>query len=458
MLTITARLTFWYLAVFGSIIVVIAIVTYTARDSWESDVVDTELQNYATYLVERSKLDSVDGPAGFRKLQQVAADADLRYRSMSFMLVTSDTALFEDTLFTGVDPIFKSPSARFMIGSDYETTSFQGTDYRAYIQPLSGTGGAGSLVLVASLAPLKERLGRLRTLFFIIIPVSLIVASAGGWFMARRALQPVAEITNAAALISSTSLHQRVPVGTMRDELSHLAITFNDMIARLEHNFNSQRRFVADASHDLRTPLTIVQAELELILHRQTIDPETREGVERAASEIDRLNRLANDLLLLAKVDAQQLHTLREPIRLDELIVESVRQLSTLASKKSVGLRVTIDDAVEIIGDPHMLARAFTNVLDNAIKYTPPGGVVHVSLILSNGVASIYVNDTGVGIEAADLAKVFERFYRADRSRTTAGSGLGLAIARAIVDALGGYLTITSRVGVGTSVQIAFPH
>lgn len=460
MLTITARLTFWYLAVFGTIIVVIAVVTYTARDSWESNVIDSELRYYAGNLVGKSvREDAGLGPAGFfAQLRHVAEQSDLRYRSMGFLLVTPRDIFFEDTILGEISP------SHFAFQGDisgehayYRTLTLNGSDYRTFTMKVpDSVVRASHLVVFASLEPLAERLGRLRSLFLIIVPAALLVASAGGWFMARRALSPVTEITDAAAIISSTSLHQRVPVGKTRDELAHLAVTFNDMITRLETTFSAQRRFVADASHDIRTPLTIIQAEMELILKRDDIDRKTREALERVAGEVERLNRLAGDLLLLAKVDAQQLSTLKQPVRVDELIVECVRHMRALAEKKKVAMRVTIDDPVEIIGDPHMLQRALTNVLDNAIKYTQNGGVVSVSLAVDRESATIKVRDSGEGIREEELAKVFERFYRGDRSRSTSGSGLGLAITRAIVDTLGGHLTISSKLGVGTEVRIGF--
>ena len=456
MLTITARLTFWYLAVFGSIIIVIAVVTYTARDSWESNVVDNELRHYAGNLVARS-LNGKNDPADFfAQLRGAAEQSDLRYRSMGFLLATERQVYFEDTLLGEISPMqFAPPPGVEGDAPRYRTLTLHGSSYRSFSMkvPDSIVKDAHLMVFV-SLEPLEERLGRLRILFLIIVPAALLVASAGGWFIARRALSPVTEMTNAAALISSRNFHQRVPVGRTRDELAHLAVTFNDMITRLETTFRGQRRFVADASHDLRTPLTIIQAEVELILKRDDIDAETREALMRVAGEVERLNRLAGDLLLLAKVDAQQLSTLKQPVRLDELIVECVRQLRTLAEKKSVMMRVMIDDPVEVVGDPHMLQRALTNILDNAIKYTPDGGVVLVSLTARGGRATIEIRDNGEGIGEEEISKVFERFYRGDRSRSTSGSGLGLAIAHAIIDAVGGNLSISSQLGMGTAVRI----
>lgn len=230
------------------------------------------------------------------------------------------------------------------------------------------------------------------------------------------------------------------------------------VMARLEEAHKVQKRFVADASHDLRTPLTVVQAEVDLILQQKGLPAETRRSLLRVAAETKRLNSISNDLLLLATLDARSDESeVRTLERLDELLLEAVANLATLAQEKRLAWSIQIDEPIELLCDPSSLDRAITNVLDNAIKYSPDDSVVTVTLERRDGMALVTVADGGMGIPSEDLPKIFDRFYRSDLTRSTPGTGLGLAIVKAVVEAHGGTIVIESKTGVGTTVQLAFP-
>ena len=263
----------------------------------------------------------------------------------------------------------------------------------------------------------------------------------------------------AAAAISSSNLHKRVSGGRSGDELSELADTFNAMIERLERTFTSQRRFVADASHDLRTPLMVIQAKLDSLARNEHLDARAHEDIDLCSSEVDRLSRLASDLLLLARADADQLRMITSTQRLDEILIDCVAKLKTLAATKRLSLRVDVDEPVEVRCDPRAMERALMNVLDNAILYSHEAGTVSVSIAAADGIATIAVADTGPGIAPNDLPLVFDRFYRSDpsRSRKTGGTGLGLAICKAIVSRARGTIAIASELDRGAVVTVHFP-
>lgn len=230
-----------------------------------------------------------------------------------------------------------------------------------------------------------------------------------------------------------------------------------EMMAQLERAHLNQKRFIADASHDLRSPLTVVRAELDLLLGQAGHDPQLRRSLQRALNEAKRLNTLANDLLLLATLDAGESLSEWNTIRLDELLLECIANLTSLAREKDMSWDIQLEDPVEIVCDTPSLERALTNLLENALKYSPGGNVIQVSLFLADAEAMVIITDSGPGIPSEDIPRVFDRFYRSDQARSTVGTGLGLSIVKAIIDKHNGTVTIDSQYGSGTTVTVALP-
>jgi signal transduction histidine kinase len=228
-------------------------------------------------------------------------------------------------------------------------------------------------------------------------------------------------------------------------------------IGQLEKAHDAQRRFVADASHDLRTPLTVVRAELDLLLASKDLDERTRESLDRTLSEVRRLDSLASELLELATFDNRDGGPSNEVTRLDEMLLESVSSLTALASEKEIRWNIDIDDAVEIRCNRASLQRAIGNVLDNALKYSPVGGTIDVHFARFGDAARILIADGGIGIPSGDLQRIFDRFYRSDAARSTPGTGLGLPIVRTVVEAHDGHVVVSSEEGRGTVVSITLP-
>ena len=312
-------------------------------------------------------------------------------------------------------------------------------------------------------APMTEadaNLRRLAILFMMIIPASVAALAFAAFGITRTAFRPIRGMIETARGITANDLHHRIALPRANDEVHLLAETLNSMIDRIEASFTAQRQFVADASHEIRTPLTVVCTELEFIAERLN-DPALKESVQTSLAEVDRLAKLADDLLILARLDAPQLRLERGPMRVDELLLECIQRERSVAKKKNIEMLVEIRDQVEVTADREKLKSVFLNLLDNAIKYSPPAAIVTSRVWVERDGRSrlcASVSDTGPGIPSAELKNIFRRFYRVDRSRgETPGSGLGLAIVEKIVELHGGTVTALSDEGEGSTFTITFP-
>lgn len=330
-----------------------------------------------------------------------------------------------------------------------------GNRFRTYVAPLEARRGFVSAVV--PLAPLDAAVSQFGRLMLITALLGGVGTFVAGWLLARRALQPVTALTDAAAAIaSSRELSRRVTEGPRLDELGCLARTFNAMLSSIEAAYEAQVRFVSAASHELRTPLTVIQANLDLLASGRVSNGEQTTAVREAHSEARRMSRLVADLLVLARADAA-VAIRRDLVELDRLLLQTVGEARHLVTGQRLVLRSIAPSLVE--GDADQLKQLLLNVLENALKYTPLGGQVGVALARDGCAALVRIDDTGIGIAPEDLSRVFERFYRADpaRSRDPGGSGLGLSIARWVATEHGGTLELSSAPGRGTTVTIRLP-
>jgi len=309
--------------------------------------------------------------------------------------------------------------------------------------------------------PLREINQTLRLLLFSLAAsglIALLASLRGGAWLAARALRPVAEVAQTARqIVRAEDLAQRVRPAASDDEIGALVSTVNEMLERLETLFNSQRRFVADVSHELRTPLTAMRGNLEILRRAAARDPQQLdESLAAMEREVNRLVRLASDLLLLAQAETGAILR-HEPVALDELVLEVVRELAPLSH--GVALTPDVAEQVEALGDRDRIKQALLNMVVNALQHTPAGGKVCVALERNGQRARLSVSDTGTGITEADLPRVFDRFYRADkaRSRVSGGAGLGLAIVKWVADAHGGTVEACSTPGQGSLFVLSLP-
>ena len=305
--------------------------------------------------------------------------------------------------------------------------------------------------------PLRE----LRSLLFLYSPVALLVVAVCGWFLAARALAPVGKITRAMREVNAKNLSHRLPVGKSRDEITHLAETFNAMLADLEESFRKIRQFSGDASHELRTPLTILKGETEVALRWAKHPDEFRKMLESSMEEIDRMGRIIEDLLTLAKSDAGAKSLVIKPLSLSDLLQAIYLQANTLGEPKNINahLKLDVTEEIRIMGDELRLRQLFLNLVANAVNYTPEGGEIEITLSVADDEAKVIVSDTGIGIPADHLPHIFDRFYRVDkaRNREDGGTGLGLAIVKSLAEAHGGRVAVSSTPGEGTAFTIYLP-
>ncbi len=287
----------------------------------------------------------------------------------------------------------------------------------------------------------------------------LSVGLAGGWWLSTRAVRPIRAMSGTLAGITASKLSNRLNLRQADSELEDLGAIVNQMLERLEHAFDQQVRFTADASHELRTPLAVILTHTELALARPRNAAEYREALNTCARAATRMKSLVDDLLLLARADAGRLELKRAAVDLAVIARDSVHLLAALATQKDVRLILT-GESVEVDGDPDRLARLATNLIANAIQYNAPGGTVTVTTGAAGGQAVLDVADTGVGLTTVEIPLLFERFYRVDaaRSRDSGGSGLGLAICKSIIEAHGGTITVASELGKGSTFTARLPR
>jgi heavy metal sensor kinase len=305
-----------------------------------------------------------------------------------------------------------------------------------------------------------EAIRRFQKALLLIIPVVLVVATLAGYLMSRRALAPVAQITAAASEITYRNLSSRVDVPQTGDELSQLAQTFNAMLDRIESSMKRISQFTADASHELRTPVSIMRTRAELALRKERSAAEYQRTIQELHVELVRTSELVERLMLLARSDAGAELVQQTRLNISEIARNALDQVRPLIEHKGLMLQGTAPgEDIWCDGDPQLLRQLFVILLDNAVKYTTAYGTIAESLKVLDGRVTYIVADSGIGIESSDLPHIFDRFYRADkaRSRESGGAGLGLAIAHWIVEAHHGRITAESTPGIGTTFRVELP-
>jgi heavy metal sensor kinase len=354
-------------------------------------------------------------------------------------------------------PPLKAPAGQESLREEHLT---EDSELMIFAMPFTAKNGGRYVIEVGSSNQEIERvLHGLLLAIAVGLPAMVAIAIAGGYLLMRRALRPVDEITQSAERITSRNLNERLPAPQTGDELERLSVALNRMIARLDESFQHIHRFSADASHELRTPLTILRGELEAAAQQPLITPELRETLGSALEETERLSRIVESLMAISRLDAGEARVELEHFDLAELTSSATEQMRLLAEDKDIALRCDAERLVRVEGDPARLKQVIVNLVDNAIKYTPAGGLVGVKVSATNGRAVLEVNDNGVGIPAEAAPHIFERFYRVDkaRSRQMGGSGLGLSIVKAIVTAHGGQVKVESVEGGGSRFFVELP-
>ena len=327
-------------------------------------------------------------------------------------------------------------------------------------------GRTYTVVVGRALVPVLGELEDYRRILTIAVPLCVLLSGLGGWFLARKSLAPVLAMSEKTRRIGAESLEQRLPVANPRNELGQLASTFNNLLSRLSSAFSLQRQFMADASHELRTPVSVIRTATSVTLqmeHRR--EEEYRSALVIIDEQVTRLARIVEDMFRLARADAGGLTLQESPFYLDELLAETARAASVLASAKEIAVKLSPMQESLFYGDEGLLRQMISNLLDNAVKFTARGGTVTLKLELKNGSYWVSVSDTGPGIQNELHERVFERFFRIQKadprsngtSSTGAGAGLGLSIARSIAEAHRGSLLLQSSDSTGSTFVATLP-
>jgi len=351
-----------------------------------------------------------------------------------------------------------SPQAR-NVNAGYETLPLRDTAImmRVYTLPLEGYPLA--LQVGVSLAEVNATQALIFWMIASALLLTVLLGAGSGLFLASRALIPIHAITRIARQIGERDLTQRITLNRVDDELGQLALTFNTMLDRIERAFQHQQRFTADAAHELRTPLSIMHIGVEVILSQERTPAEYRAALDSIQEEVRRLTALTVGLLTLARADSHRLTLHRDLVDFSMLIRTVIDQIAPIAEHKNIDIQRDILPEVRLEADEERMIQLALNLIENAVKYTPEGGLITVTLTQTSGQVRLTVADTGTGIPPEHLPHIFDRFYRMDRSRSrdNGGFGLGLAIAQHIVQLHGGEITVVSQVGVGTQFGVTLP-
>lgn len=455
-------LTLWYGSALAAVLITFALVVYAVMAKDLREQVDRQLENSAVVAI-RSLQQKGFGPfIQFEDLSDQFPELAVVDKFFQIFSPTGRITIQSPNLRTRDIPLSRtSLESAFKGNTTLESAKFPGeSPIRLISVPIVQDGTLVNIVQVGtSLQSVEEALHRLLVVLLLTGPVALGLSLIGGWFLAGRALRPVDQITSAAHRITASDLSQRLSVPTSSDEIGRLATTFNDMIARLEASFRQIRQFSADASHELRTPLTVMKGESELALRRSRSADEYKAVLESNLEEIDRLSRIVDELLFLSRADLGQVKLERQVVRLDALVTDIQRQASVLGQDQQIHVALGAVDPVEVLGDEWRLRELLLNLVDNAIKYSWPGGTIELSLTRQAPMARLTVSDRGIGIPPDSRSRIFDRFFRAENARTHSkkGTGLGLALCKWIVEAHQGRIEVESIPGEYSRFTIVLP-
>jgi heavy metal sensor kinase len=483
-MNIRLRLTLWYTAILFIILLIFSVAVYVGLSRSLFSAIDTHLQREAGQVIggikfefqktgddgEDHEQDEEYGEEGAQiHLNGVEIKAEYIPEEGVFWRILDaearplidpgyfDNALFDSTSISTTQAQFDNATLANNIPIRLYSVPF-------IFEPQGAPHGAGIVQVAETYTHIQEVQQQLIFLLGLGIPFTLLAASAGGWFLATNALSPIDRITRAAQQMSANDLHQRLNLKLPNDEVGRLASTFDKMLARLEDAFERQKRFIADASHEMRTPLTILKGDVEVALNRPRTAESYRHTLEMVNQTTDRLTALVQELFLLARTDNNQYPLTLEDLDLARLLTDEVANLMPHAISKDVALNLDAPDALPLNADSSKLSRVFMNLIDNAIKYSNPGDTVNITANTHNGYACVAIADTGPGISSEHMNHLFDRFYRVDkaRSRSTAdtsgsGAGLGLSIVQSLVQLHGGRIEVTSQLDQGSTFTVWLP-
>jgi heavy metal sensor kinase len=460
-LPIKWRLTLWYGGVLSLILIIFASGIFIYFKNSLKDSIDAKIRSIGEVL--SSSMTEAHGASVFGNFERYLENVLGRKPKGKFIQIMDTSgrigAKMSDIEGEALPTSFNALERAMRGEIVYETIERTKPRLRMVTIPIMDNKKVTSVVQVGtSLEDFDETIRKLLLIMIISIPTSIIVTIVVGYFMAKKALRPVDQIRRAAVKISSSNLDEKIDITGRRDELGRLAETFNAMIGRLKDAFQRINQFSIDVSHELKTPLTILKGETEVALRKEREKDDYQKLLLSNLEEIDRMSCIIDDLLLLSKADTKEIKLNIEEVALRDLIMDVCMNMKVVADKKSVELQISELEDVRLKGDELKLRRMLLNIVENGIKYSHVGGKVSVSSYINDGYAWIDVKDNGIGISEDDIKYVFDRFYRADRSRKReSGSGLGLSISRWIAGAHKGSIEVKSQPAQGSVFTIKLP-
>ncbi|MGB8590350.1 MAG: heavy metal sensor histidine kinase [Candidatus Acidiferrales bacterium] len=462
-LSVRTRLTLFYSAVLSVMLAGFGLLFYHALGLFMERSITKELEDQVAFLQSHTRVEN--GKV------QVEFNPDNREEAYLVHVATRFYEVFElpsgrlviqseELEFLGVRPM---PDAVRALAAKPGLSDLQFPTERlrfdSSIVP-AADGSASLLVRVGiPLDPADAARREFLHALLLLMPIGIALAGLAGWQMARRALRPMMNLAIAARKIDVQQLHERLPVRGIGDEVDDVAKAFNETLGRLENSVEQMKQFTASISHELRTPLTALRGEAEVALLEARSVEEYKRVLASQLEEFDKLTHMINQLLVLARAEAGEIRWADQAVDLSAQILSLTEQMEPVAAAKKIGLKSHVQAGVFVYGDANWIERAILNLLDNAIKFTGDGGKVDVTLSTQNGQAVLRVEDTGVGIPATALPRVFDRFFRAEpsRSKSVEGVGLGLALAKWIVEKHRGHIEARSEIGKGSSFTIRIP-
>ena len=452
-MSLRLRLTLAYSGMLSAVVLLLSIVVYALVSLLFTDFVDQDLQDGANQILMYLRADGVGNMVISSDPLPITTDYFFQVWSRDNQLVdySANASEFTRALDEGA---LRLGELRF---SD---VFIDQVVFRVITVPLEVEGQPNGVLQVGiELTEIRQTLRLLQVVFTISAIFSISVSMIVGWIVIRQALSPLETMAAIAKQITGTNdLSQRIPVSTSQsDEISVLALAFNQTFVRLERLFNTQRRFLADVSHELRTPLTVIKGNVGLMRLMKSFDTESLDVIEM---EVDRLTRLVGDLLLMAQAEAGKLPLMLEPVEIDQILFDVYEEMKLVSDGKH-NIQMGDIEPVVVTGDRDRLKQVLINLGFNAVNYTPEGGLIRLNLVPQENWVEITFSDDGLGIPKEELGYLFERFYRGEKSRTrgsdTAGFGLGLPIAYWIVRNHGGRIDVVSEEGVGTTFTVWLP-
>ena len=460
-MSIRVRLTIWYGLALALIMVLFALALYIVMSRTLHDQIDRSLEEAAIAAADTLEEHRFGPFLLMEDLTQSFPELALLDKFFQIFGPRGQITLQSANIQTHDVPLSQVALQAALAGQKtFESVRFQGEiPIRLLSYPIRRNETLLNILRVGtSLHPAEEMLHRLLIVLFIASPLAVAVSIVGGWFLAGRALRPVDTITLTAQRIAAGDLTQRIQT-TSTDEIGRLASTFNDMIARVQVSIRQIRQFSADASHELRTPLTITKGETELALRKPRTTEDYRDVLTSNLEEIDRMSRIVDELLFLSRADLGEIKIDYETVQLDILVQDVHQQASILGQDRQINTSLIENEPVQICGDELRLRELLLNIVDNAIKYSPPNGTVELCLTRNEHTAHFSVTDHGIGIASEEQSRIFDRFYRTNDARAYAqkGTGLGLPICKWIVEAHHGHIRVNSTVGQGSCFTVVLP-